>query len=218
MGEYITLDGHVTKIGTCEDLFYARWQDLARWVAEGRAGHVGGNLEPRQYLADGSGFRFRFPFPDEDGRGQAAYDDYGRFARVLAPVGFASREDVQHDGLHLPITSAGNGGQWLSMAYVLLPCPVAAQWSTVAGVRLSPDPLPSMVDIVQQRRIGDQLWTVVRCPYCGALWRLPVEWARELAEHILDAHRGGDADQDMLREVARRMMRGYAPGALEWRP
>ena len=46
MGEYITIDGVTVKLGTCEDLYYVRYSQLADAIAAGRCGFVEGNLPP----------------------------------------------------------------------------------------------------------------------------------------------------------------------------
>ena len=67
MGEIISIEGTPVKLGTCEDLYYARYEEIERVVASGRTARREGNLAPAAYLT-AAGFRYRFPFPEEDGQ------------------------------------------------------------------------------------------------------------------------------------------------------
>lgn len=72
MGELLLFDGDVVKAGTCEDLFYIRYQEMFDLNAAGRLKQYGSNETPETYL--GGEFRFRFPFPWEDGTSPFEYD------------------------------------------------------------------------------------------------------------------------------------------------
>jgi hypothetical protein len=64
MGEYVNFRGHHVKLGTCEDLYYARYEQIKEALPF--CSKLEGNMEPREYLEPKNGFRYRFPFPDED--------------------------------------------------------------------------------------------------------------------------------------------------------
>lgn len=91
MGEYARrkTDGRDVKIGTCESLYYLRWED--RHAVE----HIPGNINAgRDY-----DLRWRLPFPDEDTVALGAYDEYSRGVRLYRMVdaggGRESLEDFQ---------------------------------------------------------------------------------------------------------------------------
>lgn len=86
MGEYALYEGQRIKIGTCEDMYYLRW-DQAHLVKPLR-----GNADP---FEDCEELRFRFPFPDEDDRAPGAFDD---FDRGLFIPGIAVPSEVSHYG------------------------------------------------------------------------------------------------------------------------
>src|SRR5437016_4579142 len=57
MGEYAQYGGQDVKIGTCEDMYYLRYDQ--RWQVQA----LDGNVNP---VLDVAHLRFRFPWPDED--------------------------------------------------------------------------------------------------------------------------------------------------------
>ncbi|HXK37027.1 MAG TPA: hypothetical protein VJ553_05605, partial [Candidatus Paceibacterota bacterium] len=62
MGEYAMFGEREIKIGTCEDMYYLR-ADQVQSVRKTRAGHT--NVSDPDVLKV---VRFRFPWPDEDGK------------------------------------------------------------------------------------------------------------------------------------------------------
>lgn len=198
MGEYIWVCGEpdARKLGTCEDLFYARFDDLWHWAQPGRALAVPGNLEPADYLREAGGWRYRFPFADEDlpgggawGRGDTAryYGAHDRVLVVSAPA--AVFEEIEHDA---PVQRvAYSVGDALEQGAGACPQAGAAALGGEVGIKA-------------QRLIGGDLWTVVQCPGCGAMWRLTPARAASLSEHL----RATSTDADTL-EAARRMAAGY---------
>jgi hypothetical protein len=199
MGEYIKHKGEIIKLGTCEDLYYVRYADLLEMVRSGEAEALGGNLAPIAYL--GGAFRFRFPFPDEDGKPERYHPNgYHRGALVPWPEGVVL--DPEHLPVHVKI--AAHDEDFYGRVGANLPCPLTDP--TPAIYLQPPDPL---LQIIQQRPFEGALWTVVRCPYCKAAWRLPPDEGEFLAQSIDD--NGGlmlyglDAP-----ELAARIRAGYA--------
>jgi hypothetical protein len=76
MGEYAKRksDGQEVKIGTCENMYYLRYEDRAK-VAK-----IPNSLNPAE--DDGDGLRFRLPFPDEDHLQPGEYENYNRGERL----------------------------------------------------------------------------------------------------------------------------------------
>ncbi len=205
MGEYIRLDGQTIKLATCESAYYARYSDLVEWVQAGRVGTVPGNLPPADYL-DGS-FRFRFPFPDEDHPDEwVRLDRYG--ADYNRGLGFSVPAELMPDDVdHFPI------GLWLPAhgfppgiggVQYRVSCPQGPEWDVVPRVE---GPLRN-VEIVQQRPFDGRLWTVLRCAYCGAMWRIDAEMAGVLAAALADSGTAAGP------EMARRVLAGYEEGVL----
>jgi hypothetical protein len=201
VGEYILLDGREIKLGTCEELYYVRYSQLHDWVTAGRTAEVPGNLSPAAYLLPNSGFRFRFPFPDEDGMDLGGVADFNRGFTLSAPTGFL--DSVTHGNLYHSVTPKGSphGGYHFNVWY---PCPLSTAFAEQKVVQHSPLPSNPVIQIVHQKLVGDQLWTVARCAYCGAAFRFDAEDALSLIEHERSIY--GEIRHV---ELFRRMLAGY---------
>ena len=188
MGEYASVQGERIKLGTCESLYYVRHDQL----------HLLDKAADRSLYGGGS-FRFRFPFLDEDGKAPGDFDNYDRGLSLPfgAKPGAAWAQDPEHhDAKWHSINSAG--------AYnvnVRVPCPVAIDRDIY---QTSPIPERHPVEIVAQKPVGGELWTVLRCGWCGSMWRIDAEGAGELAVKLYDI--GGD----YWPEIGRRIAQGYA--------
>lgn len=219
MGEYAKLKGSgaEVKIGTCEQMYYLRWDQADQvWAQHG-------NVDPVRDRFDG--IRFRFPFPDEDRIQPGEFEDYDRAFRI---DGIEQTDDHEH--YHVQF-KASNG-------YLLsIPCPESGTRSAdrmslrvdVAGgsVKVGLNGYGGSFGIHSQRWLREdedgpeRLVTVCRCLGCGALWRLHT-W--EQAEPIVVAlraqadewQRRTDADMPAygasaatLHEIADRIRDGY---------
>lgn len=156
MGEYATCNGERIKIGTCEDMYYLRF-DQRRKVR-----HESGNVDP---VKDAAELRFRFPFPDEDAIAPGAFADYRKGVRI---DGMPASPDVDHYSVQF---SAPNG-------YLLsLPCPESAEYAA--------EPTGSSRSLIglngyggacklvaQKYRPGIGLVPIMQCGGCGSLWRI----------------------------------------------
>jgi len=149
MGEYAKYQGKEIKIGTCEDMYYLRYDQRHDVVP------MRGSLTPSapNILKV---IRFRFPWPDEDGTAPGAFDDYNR--GVIIP-----RAAPPHGLEHYTI-------QWSHPAgYVMFtPCP---EGTVIAGVHRNGH--IGSVRLVQQAMRGGWLAPVFACATCGAKWSEP---------------------------------------------
>lgn len=211
MGEHIKVDGQGFKLGTCEDLYYIRYDTLKAWaeaerVADGVNHH---------YLKPGI-FRFRFPFPDEDELATLppAEMEHGFWSRgfergitVHAPAAIMEALSEHHFQITKWIgPSAERGREAVHGFNLWVPCPYGPQWEKVIGVDgVGTSQIPvNLVDVVQQKPVTGaggrvELWTVIRCGFCAAKIRLPPDQAAILAEAIGGTHT----------ELARRILAGY---------
>jgi hypothetical protein len=221
MGEYATFNGEHVKIGTCESMYYLRW-DQAHTVTPER-----GSLDP---VAERDQLLFRFPWPWEDhlapGSGDMGSAWGDRSFRVNAR--FASADGFEHGTVQL----RGNNGYLTS-----IPCPEGADVETVqgslgitsthmhvAGLKIGLNGYGGPSELVAQRWWDGKLVAVVQCKGCGRMWRLPeLEMALPILESIQTevdriVHHfdltGQRADGDIMRaadliEVGRRLMAGY---------
>lgn len=171
MGEYIMLaSGEHVKIGTCEDLFYISLPRLRREVEAGATECIG-NLPPVDYLDPAGGWRYRFPWPDEDGTGA----DYMRAMVVpTPPAWFPERE---HDRLAHGVSAISQRPAGGYRVTIWTPCPLSGEPMECSSV-------PQIVEIYEQKQVDGLVWTIARCPYCGALWRVPPAQAGELVAHL----------------------------------
>lgn len=168
MGEYATIidgpsAGDEVKIGTCENLYYLRFDQRDRVDYDFG---IGAELES---------WRWRFPFPDEDDHEPGSFDDYQRGFRL--------------DGWRIPTDWEGHSSVAFTATagYVLsIPCPEGvrnqdAGTARVDGITVHRNGFRGGPAIVQQRLHEGQLCTIVMCRACGAKWRIPLELAEELA-------------------------------------
>jgi len=193
MGEYVLWRGRLTKLGTLEDLFYVRYSDLVGGIALGLAAKDRNSAAPAEYLA--GPFRFRFPFPDEDrAAGAPGYDDWNYTRGVTLPWPEGLESGPEHNTVWVNAPAIGEGYTLTAAAQLACPQDPAAPaelWHTNGG---------RVLQLIQQRPVEGALWAVCRCPYCGALWRLPPGDGEALAAAI-------EAEQP---ELAARIREGYA--------
>lgn len=217
MGEYILLDGHPYKLGTCENLYYGRYADLVEWIDAGRAGHMPGNDDPLDYLA--GAYRFRFPFPDEDGPERARLATYGaeydRGVLIPYPAELLTA-DITHYDAYAEVVPYDNRGHTIAhrvRATYTTPCPFDATVekppATFEIFAASDNPALSRyetrgawVELVEQRPVDGVLWAVFRCPFCAARWRVAREEAGTIAAYAQE-------HAPELAETMRRMLAGY---------
>lgn len=191
MGEYGTYKGEEIKIGTCEDMYYMRADQIP--------------LVESATLRDLTAIRFRFPFPDEDGIEPGNFDDCDRGARVW---GIEPPADLDR---HYKVQFKAQAGILVS-----LPCPYS-QEAKDSGVKYHFNGYRGPVKIVQQRVWAGVWVTVCECGACGARYRLPtlddVRPVLDACERHAKAEErvGGNPSQaKWWREVARRIEIGYS--------
>lgn len=175
MGEYARYKGVEVKIGTCEDMYYLRYDQ--RHLVEA----ISGSVNP---VTDAEALRFRFPWPDEDHIEPDTNGFYEKgYERSLCVQGFTAPEGVDHYSVQF---KADRG------YLVSLPCPESmafenrAKPDACADLRLKAYPdlrvarngFAGAVHLVRQRLIPEVgLVPILRCGGCGAMWR-EVEIAR----------------------------------------
>lgn len=176
MGEYARYEGQNVKIGTCEDMYYLRW-DQAHKVQP-----LASSVDPAGQHA--GQLRFRFPFPDEDGIEPGDFRNFDRGVRVDGV-----RAPAELDGDHYTVQFKADNGYLVS-----LPCPEAP---ADHGFTIHRNGYGGAVHLVQQRWHEGRLVGVVGCGGCGMRWRLAT---LEDAEPVATALR---AEADRRCHVAR---------------
>jgi len=92
MGEYALYNHEQVKIGTCEDMYYLRYEDRFK------VSKLPGNVDP---VSDATSLRFRLPFPDEDNIQPGGYEEYNRYERLYA------KDDTECRNIHIGEDSTG---------------------------------------------------------------------------------------------------------------
>ena len=84
MSEIVLINKKEVKLGTCEDLYYARYRQIREALPN--ATIVPGNAPPVNYTNPQYGWRYRFPFPDEDGVSIGEHPDFMRGVTITAHI------------------------------------------------------------------------------------------------------------------------------------
>ena len=201
MGEYAKRksDGQRVKIGTCESMYYIRWD---------RKDDVEYNFGKYEYY-------WRIPFPDEDHVNTGEYEDYSRGVRLSRPV-YKKAGIYQEDSRGVRLSRAvykkagiyqeeGVVSHYEDFAdletvedagtmQVKHPCDLLLNVACYHGVKL-----PTQTDeykpfwngkghffeLVHIKNLADgTLLPIVRCCVCGKMWRY--SWD-EVLPYILNA-------------------------------
>lgn len=184
MGEYGTYEGQRIKIGTCEDMYYLRADQIP--------------LVQSYTLRDLTAIRFRFPFPDEDNVKPGEFDHHDR--------GFPVYVEPPTDGVdHGKIQFAAGRG-----ILVMLPCPYSEE-GKAGSIKYMYNGYGGPSRIVQQRAWNGVWATVLECGACDRRWRLPelTDAAPVIEALIAEAERRPD-DARRYKEMALRVGRGYS--------
>lgn len=154
MGEYASYSGRSIKIGTCEDMYYLRFDQVHLVKPEANS------CDPVQYAKE---LRFRFPFPDEDNIEPGQFDNHDR---SVAVHGATAPADLEHSIVQFVASYPSRGYN------VCLPCPESAEAPT-HGLTVHRNGFNGAVHLVQQRIWEGRLAAVAKCGGCSARYRLP---------------------------------------------
>ncbi len=218
MGEYIKYQGKEIKLGTCEDLYYARLGQLEEAVAVDALEGLGGNLNPAEYLDPKNGWRYRFPFPEEDDIDMGDFKDYNKGLVIqLQPEDYGIIEGMEHNDTWHSCHPKG-GGYNVNIA---TPCPQSKDfdWTFTqqpdnAIKKLNHSPMTwRIVEITQQKQVDGEVWTVIDCPYCIGKARIDREDALKLVHSIevgyINCRDATDSNKEHYQKVIDRVMAGY---------
>lgn len=213
MGEYAKYKGERVKIGTCENMYYLRY-DQRHDVTP-----LSGNVNPAG--PERFALRFRFPWPSEDGIEPGG--NFEPFERSVCVPGLAAPADVEHHSVQF-VAQAGYN--------CCLPCPESGKEAFTAGVcepgasnglhpvKIHRNGYKGAVLLAYQKPVeGIGLVPVLMCGGCGSMWR---EEERERIEEIAmlfrsegdrrerDGERNGTgkADRRWYDQVADRVLAG----------
>jgi len=177
MGEYAKYNGKEIKIGTCEAMYYLRYED------RGRVTPLPGNVKP---CVD-KGLFFRLPFPDEDDQHPGSYRDHNRGYRLMAKEGKYwgnwEPEDLEPGRIQLKHESG---------LLLCVPCHHGAKLPEIDGIKPHWNGKSWHMELCSVKSmLGGSLWPVYHCRFCRSMWS--TEW-----EEILPYCA---ADKEMLRRL-----------------
>jgi hypothetical protein len=192
MGEYATYNGESVKIGTCESMYYLRFDQRGKVDAERNS------INPSDPDILGR-IRFRFPWPDEDDNRPGEFEDYNRSCAVY---GMTAPETLEHYSVQF-VAQAGYN--------VCLPCPES---KAEKPFKIHRNGFGGAVKLTMQAVRGGVLAPVFECGGCGAAWSCPdsedvklaLEWLEQEANR-----RGTDGKPERwYLEIAKRIRDGYS--------
>ncbi len=155
MGEFALYRGERVKIGTCDSMYYLRWEDRHKVKA------TSGSVNPVKDL----GLRFRLPFPDEDNEEPGGYCKQP-FARgsVLA-AGFSFPDSVENPGT---VQMHHGGGLLVNVkCYHGEKLPEGNQDFSAAWNGKS----PSHYELRHVKTTQEGVIPVIGCRWCREMWR-----------------------------------------------
>lgn len=169
MGEYAIRksDGQEIKIGTCENMYYLRYEDRAK------VSHKPGNVDP---VKDANQIRFRLPFPDEDGIEPGSYENYDRgFILARDNAAFVDDETANDPGIIQLTHKCG--------LLVNVPCYHGAKLPAMGDATVFWNGKGPSLVLRQLRPTDDGVKPVVACRWCNHAWRY--DWS-DVWEYIHD--------------------------------
>jgi len=201
MGEYVTSYGQQVKLGTCEDLYYTRLDQLRDYSPK---------VDVEEYLNPDNGFRYRFPFPEEDNLTIGNYDNFDKGLIISLHIDDYSLADFEHRDIWTACNIEGSYN-----VNIALPCPQSKEldWTftqmpdnTIKKIKHSNNNF-RLVSIKQQKQVNDEVWTVIACPYCGARVRIDYDDALKLVHSIKAGY--VPSNDFYYTKVIDRIMKGY---------
>jgi len=178
MGEYAkNYRDEEVKIGTCEDMYYLRYEDRLK------VKKIPNSLDPQREL----NLRWRLPFPDEDGIEVGGYRDYKRGLRLYGTSEVQGYIDNDCVGLQIPDDDPGiiqlrheNSGLMINA-----PCHHGRKLPDSGGeLKTFWNGKGWSLELCQIKNTEDGIKPIVGCRHCGHKWRY--EW-EDVRPYIHDA-------------------------------
>jgi hypothetical protein len=166
MGEMAKYKGEAVKIGTCEMMYYLRYEDRNLVTA------MPNNVDPMRE----TGLFYRLPLPEEDGFGPGNYDDYQPFIDYengAYRINSMCRLDNSHPAL---VEGPDNPGmiqttvQPLGMTISLTCYHGLSLNEDSEGIRFSWNGKRDALALSYLKDTGTELRICVSCVGCGHMW------------------------------------------------
>lgn len=180
MGEYAKFNGREIKIGTCESMYYLRYEDRAR------VDPVPHSLDPAKV----TGLFFRLPYPDEDGQEPGSYKMHNKGYRLGKREELPNGQSYWADWHPEDAADADPGIIQLSHESGLLlnvPCHHGAKLPDVGEhVKAFWNGKSHALELSSVKSMpGGITRPVYHCRWCGSMWSC--EWEEILPYCGLDA-------------------------------
>ena len=157
MGEYAKYKGVEIKIGTCENMYYLRYEDRDKVTK------LHGSLNP----ATEKNLFWRLPFPDEDKNGAGNYENYQRGYRLV---------DGANNDFPIDETMENSVGSFQmshpSGLLLSVPCHHGAKLPVAGeGWRVHWNGKSHAIELAFLKNTPEGVLPVIRCRHCGDIWR-----------------------------------------------
>lgn len=169
MGEFAKRisDGERVKIGTCETMYYLRYEDRRKVEA------LPGNVDVAR---DPVGLFFRVPFPDEDDVRVGEYAAYERGLRLSRKVVTLGTQPDSHEDFRDEETAKVPGIMQMrheaSGLLLTVPCYHGVKLpEVVAPMKTFWSGKGHALELAHLKATADGVLPVVRCRFCGFMWR-----------------------------------------------
>ena len=165
MGEYAVHRKERIKIGTCESMYYLRYEDRFK------VAHESGNVDPSREM----NLFWRLPYPDEDSNGPGNYREYNRGLRLCKP---ASEHDQKRGHMmdDFICFDLGRRPGKLSLSHpsglrVTVPCYHGERLPEESGgVSYGWNGKDWAYELAFLKNAATGVAPIVRCRHCGNLW------------------------------------------------
>lgn len=169
MGEYARFNGTDIKIGTCENMYYLRFEDRYK------VRPIAGNVNPARV----TGLRWRLPFPDEDHCQPGSHKEYNRGLRLYKvhelDSGRVSCEDY-------PTTAEmAQSAGYLQLTHacgllVNVPCYHGYKLPSVGDGKAFWNGRGHFIELLYVKNLASgDIVPIIGCRHCGELWR--ADWS-----------------------------------------
>lgn len=154
MGEYATYNGHEIKIGTCENMYYIRYEDRFK-------------VQPLENSLDCSsemGLRWRLPFPDED---CVEPGEYTKHDRGIILGGFSDPTTTEDDAVGIIQLHHPSG------ILINLPCYHGEKLPEIQGkdVKIFWNGKAPAYALTAVKNTTEGIFPIVSCQFCRTSWR-----------------------------------------------
>lgn len=183
MGEYAKRisDGQEIQIGTCESMYYLRYED------RNKVSKLPSSLDASTEL----NLFWRLPYPDEDSIKPGEYDDYNRGMRLYRmdlnkyAVDYSNPDFAERAG-SIQLVHKDSG------LLLNVPCHHGEKLPEITGAKAHWNGKGHSYELAFLKNTKDGILPVIRCRHCGNMWRMswldiweyiPVEMRVRLAKY-----------------------------------